>query len=687
MLKTKRFSLWAKAAVSVFLLLATSLLYPPTLFPLPGGSTGADAATGSSEIFFTILHTNDEHSALIPHSPAADYHPELPNNTIGGFARLATAVKQIREKKAAAGQPVLLLSGGDYIGGSPYSWLIPKEIAPELILMQYIGYDAVIIGNHEFDFGPANLAAYYQAAGYPDAHARTVILAANTVAPTGHPLATDLYRQTHLLTLDNGLVVGLFGLIGKEAVSYASGNPAPITFNDQLATAREAVSKLQAQGAQVIVAITHAGEEEDRELAREVPGIHVIIGGHTHTALHEPLLENGVIIAQAGSLLEFLGQLELAYDPHTGSLRLCNRQNNEPYLLPIDHRYPPDPGVEALIEEYTRELNSLIQIQTSGRFNHVLDLVAVASFPVSNKPPLQETPFGNFVADAMRLVTAQKTGKKVDLAIQANGSLRGSITPATLAHSRGHVTFYDLAELVGLGVGPDGNAGYPIVSLYLTGEEVRRVLEVAVLLQELMGDTYFLQFSGLRYDYNPRNAVLFTIPGLKQPVPSAVLPGSLGAVTRAELYTGDGRQQKGSLGYVPIKRGDQKLYHVVTDSYILSFLPMVGEMLPMLNLELKDASGNPVAQDRLDDLIVRPGGQELKVWQTVVEYAANQPLNSSGIPEIDSYYAEPAGRINPVGSFPLILLPLIALLLLAILLALSIRGIRRHRQKAKAPEC
>jgi len=287
------------------------------------------------------------------------------------------------------------------------------------------------------------------------------------------------------------------------------------------------------------------------------------------------------------------------------------------------------------------------------------------------------------VTDAMRIITSQKTGRRVDIAVQANGSIRGGITPGTLAHSQGVITFYDLAELVGLGVGPDGNAGYPIVSVYLTGEEVRRVLEVAVLLQQMMGDTYFLQFSGLRYDFDPRNAVLFTVPVIKQPIPSALLPGSFGAVTQAEVYTGAGRQGKGNEGFVTLRRGDQKLYHLVTDSYILSFLPMVGKMLPMLNLELKDAQGNVIPGDRLDELIVRVGGDELKVWQTVVEYAASQPANADGIPVIDSYYGDTAGRINSVRSFPLVMLPVLTLLFILILLALLLRGFRRSRRQVR----
>ena len=481
---------------------------------LPLGSLQA-AENPGDELLFTILHTNDEHAAVIPHSPAVDFHPEISNPAVGGFARLATAIKEIREQKEEAGEPVLLLSGGDYIGGSPFSWLVPRGFAPELSIMQAIGYDAVIIGNHEYDYGTDVLVTYLQAAGYPEAHERTVVLASNAVAPADHPMQ-GLYYRTHILELDNGLTVGLFGLLGKDALSVAN-SPEPLQFTDQVETARELVAELQAGGADVVIAITHSGVEEDRILAREVPGLHVIVGGHCHTALYEPVEENGVIIVQSGSLLKYLGQLELAYDPSAGSIRVRNTENSEPYLLPVDGRYALDPDVDGIIDQFSAELNALILRLTGGRFLHLLDTVVISDFSLAEKP-LQESPMGNFVADAMRIVTAERTGQKVDFAIQANGSIRGGITVGTLEHSQGQVAFYDLADSVGLGIGPDGYAGYPIVSVYLTGEEVRRALEVAVLLAQSMGDTYFLNFSGLRYDYDPRNAVLFTIPVLDQPL-------------------------------------------------------------------------------------------------------------------------------------------------------------------------
>lgn len=645
------------------------------LFSFAPANCSFASASSSEELYLTILHTNDEHGALIPHSPTVDYHPYREDPTIGGYARLASAVNEIRNEKLASGEPVLLLSAGDYIGGSAYSWLIPEGFAPEIIIKQAIGYDAVVIGNHEYDYGPDILAEYFMEAGYPGAHDQTVVLASNTDAPPGHPLRdNDLYRKKELIELDNGLKVGLFGLIGKQAVSYTTANE-PVQFKDQHETAREMVEQLKAEGAQLIIAITHSRVEEDVDLAVDVDGIDIIVGGHCHTALYEPIIENDTIILQAGSLLEYLGRLELAYNPETEELRIINQENDRSFLIRLDHSIPMDPDINEKIGTYTDILNQFLFEKTDGQFEDLLETVVLSDYIIPNKPPLQESPFGNFVTDAMRLVTEEKTGRQIDLAIQANGSIRGSLEPGTMPHALGQVSVYDLTELIGLGFGPDGTAGYPIVVAYLTGDEIRRALEVAVLLAELMGDTYFLQFSGLRYDYNPQNATFLTIPFLDLPVPTTR------AVTSAEIYTGNGIQGFDDQLYELVEWGDQQLYSLATDSYILSFLPMVGEMLPQLDIVLKDAEGNPLTEDQLEELIVYVEGSELKVWRTVLEFAASQPVGDSGLPEIDPYYASSAERINQVQSMPLITWPILILALFIIALYYLIRKIKSRKTK------
>ncbi|UCD21315.1 MAG: bifunctional metallophosphatase/5'-nucleotidase, partial [Chloroflexota bacterium] len=618
--------------------------------PFLGSPTDLNSQSRTGEeLYFCILHTNDMHSALIPHSPAVDYRMGEGNPAIGGFARLATAVNEIRESKSRQSEPVLLLDAGDLLGGGAFAWLTLNGSAPELTIIQEMGYDAVTIGNHEYDYSPDILAQYLLKAEYPEAHQETLVLASNTEAPPAHPLAArDLYRNTGTFELENGLKVGVFGIIGEDAI-LSMGDSGDVQFLDQHQTARQIVDQLEEQGADVIVAISHSGVEEDRGLAKKVPGIDIIVGGHGHTALHQPVLQGATIIVQAGSLGMYLGQLELAYDANTGNVRVRNEESNHPFLTPIDSSFACDPQIDTLVNQYTLDLNAYVQSVTGGEFDDIMSTVARSDFVLSNLPPFNETSLGNFVADAMRFVAQEFTGEKVDIAGQANGNIRSSISPGTMGYSAGNISFYEIIESTSVGRGLDDYPGCPIASVYLTGEEVRRVLEITILLQEFMGDSYFLHFSGLRYSYNPTNAVLLTVPFVNLPVPTTR------AVTRAELYTGDGIQSRNSEEYIPLKRGDERLYHVVTNAYLLLFLPLVTEMLPQLEVAPKNADGEPVPLDRVDELIIRHAdGRELKLWEAVVIYAAAQPHGEGGVPQVPDYYSSVSGRITKVWTFPLI---------------------------------
>lgn len=623
------------------------------------------------ELHFTILHTNDLHSALIPHSPAVDYHPEKPNPAVGGLARLATAVEGIRQTKS---EPVLLMDAGDFLGGSAFAWLALQGHAVELTIMQEMGYDVVTIGNHEYDYGPDVLAQYLMEAGYPEAHSSTLVVASNTRAPQGHPLASgDLLKTRAMLELTNGLKVGVLGLIGKDAVSLV-GDAGEVEFSDDRAAALQEVQTLKELGAHVIVAITHSGVSSDRELARAIPDIDVIVGGHCHTALYRPILEGDTIIVQAGSMGTYLGQLELSYDTGTGILRLRNDDNHSPFMIPIDDTFACHSEVARLVGEYTFILNDHLSELTAGEFVDVMATVARSDFALSNQPALNETPLGNFISDAMRLVTSLIIGDKVTVAVTANGVIRANIFPGTMEHSLDNISFYELSAAISLGYGTDGHAGLPIVSFYITGREMRRLLETAILLERFGGDTFFLQFSGLRYSYNAANAVLLTVPFIDLPIPTTR------AVVKAELYSGTGVQPAEGEGYVPLQWEDDSLYRVATDYYILSFLPWVTDLLPRLEIVPRNAEGTPVPPDKWKDLVVRCNeGHELKVWQAVVYHAAAQPPGADGVPHITNYYADTAGRINRVWAFPLV--AWLCLLLAAILAGSVLLIVRRRRRR------
>ncbi|MFP3872438.1 MAG: bifunctional metallophosphatase/5'-nucleotidase [Candidatus Aenigmatarchaeota archaeon] len=665
----------SKAATVVIIFLLSMM--PLTLMITPGRTTAE-----GDEIKFTILHTNDEHSSLIPHSPAVDYDPEEPDDpTRGGFSRLATAIDEIRSEKEEEGEEVLLLNAGDFLGGTSFGWLAPEEgHAVELELLQEMGYDATTIGNHEYDCGTDVLARYLKDAGYPEKHEETTVLASNTEADDDHPLSEDLYRDTALFELEEGLTIGTFALIGEHAIRV-TGDTGGVEFTEQHETAELMVERLEENGADVVVALSHSGVEEDRELARSVDGIDIIVGSHSHTPLHEPLRESGTIIVQADSYTDYLGRLELAYED--GEVRTINGVEGNDFLIPIDARFEPDQEISGLVDNYRGEVNELISEKTNGRFDDIKETVATSDFEIKDYPSKEETNMGNFITDGMRLVTGNVTGEPVDVAVQANGNIRGSVVPGSMPYSKGNISFYDLTGAVGLGYGEDGYAGYPMVSFYLTGEELYRVLEMAVLLEVLMSDDFFFQFSGLRYEYNPTNAVLFNLPFSETPLPSSR------AVTSVELYTGEGVQttETGGDEYVSLERDDENLYHVATDSHILSFLPAVSEIYSKLEVEPKNAEGESLEEEDWDEFTVhREDGTELKVWETVVEHAASQPEGEDGTPEIPEYYSETSGRINQVWSFPYIWLVYLALILTAGGVVLLIRRWRAKKEDGEE-EC
>lgn len=577
---------------------------------------------GMSEIIsFTILHTNDEHSSLLP-TPLLDNHETIANETTGGFARLSGMVNQIRNKR----ENVLLVSSGDYIGGPAFAWLALYGYSPEISLMQKIGYNAVTIGNHEYDYGPDILAEYYANAGYPEAQNITAIVASNSIFPDGHPLNFLGIKKNHILSINDNFKIGFIGLMGEDAERVAP-YAAPVKFEDRIISTRNSVNYLKTQGADVIILLGHTGYGEDEIIAQNVDGIDVIISGHSHTVLHKPNIVNNTIIAQTGAYLNNLGNLIFEYNTNTKELNLVNEKFDEPYLIPLDYTVPSDPIIEKEVEYYTMRLNEIIYDLTNGSYSSIFDIVLFSENIITNRPRLEETPMGNFVADAMRLQVEKALGKRVDLAVQANGVIRGAITPSNMPYSKDKVSFYDLIELVGLGFGPELTPGYPMVSIYLTGEEIRRVMEISILLSEMYGDTYFLQYSGANFEYSTNRTFWFRIPFTDTRVPSTK------SILKAELFVGEGIQNNNET--IELKKTDDNLYHVVTDYYLAAFLPFIGEVLPSLELILKDEDGNEVKY--IEDLIIYNNDMEYKVWQAVLEYASNQ-VEINGKNFINDYY-------------------------------------------------
>jgi len=574
---------------------------------------------------FTILHTSDEHSALVP-MPFVDYSATEKDNTEGGFARLASKINEIRKDKKD--ENVLLFSSGDIFGGSPFSWLILKNYAAEIELMKSMKYDALTIGNHEFDYGPEILAKYYKNAGYHGKDNKTSIISSNLNIPKNHPLDSIFIEENKIYTLSNGLKVGVFGYLGDGAYKLAT-KAKPIGIFKPEEIAKKQVEKLKNQGADIIVALSHSGIDEDRALAKKVKGIHLILGGHDHIKTIEPEKIKDTYIFHPAYYTKFLGKLEFEFDEKNKTLSFG--ENKEGFLIPINDEIKEDKIILKQIADYTKVLDIYLENYTFGLFKELNQNAINSNFELKNAH-LEESAIGNFITDGMRIVGEKIIGEKVDFAFQANGVIRSDLKPGTAKWSKNKIPFFDLAAVSCLGSGPDNSPGNPMVSVYLTEKEIYTALEVTTLLSQVYGDIFFMQYSGLKYVYNPKNAIRFKLPFIKFPIPK------FKAIYQVEKYNGEGIQN--TENYSLLNPKSEKLYHVVTDYYIASFLPKIGEMLPKRAIILKDKNGNPIK--KVDDSIVKNENQEFKIWESFAVYAVH--LSAKG--SMPDYYSKPQNRIT-----------------------------------------
>ena len=578
-----------------------------------------------------ILHTNDEHSEIIPHSPVLDYNTENDRST-GGMARLGGTVEEItREYRTEV--PVFLFNAGDFLAGTPFGWLASEGHGLELKLLQKIGYDAAVLGNHEFDYGVEILQEYMKDAGYPEANEDLTVLGSNIISPEGY-FFQEFYRNYRVIEKE-GVKIGVFGLIGEGAARIAPGT-GQLEFEKPSEAAQRILEVLEGY-ADINIALTHAGLEEDKALAREVSELDIIVGGHSHDSLYEPEIVNDTYILQAGYLLEYLGKMKLGYNQEQGEIAWYDYE-----LIKLDHNSPIDKEIKEICERYMEKLNSLISDITEGEFNHIKDPVVASSFDLEKDPYVGENPVGNFITDAMRIESSKVLDREVDIAFQGNGQIRGDFYAGG---EENLITFYDLAGPNSLGTGPEDNLGFPLVSGYITGEEVETLLEVASFIYQVESDRHFIQFSGLRYSYDPDNAVLGTVPMLDIPI----LP--MQAVTEAEFYPGSDPQPDKTDSEEFTDFADDRLYKMVTDSHMLSQISLVEEIIPWVDLEPKDAEGNPLDIDDIGEHVVSGEEGNLKVWQAVVNYADSLEAGDSQQTELarmPQYYAGTQGRIEEV---------------------------------------
>ncbi|MBT3222728.1 MAG: bifunctional metallophosphatase/5'-nucleotidase, partial [Proteobacteria bacterium] len=366
-------------------------------------------------------------------------------------------------------------------------------------------------------------------------------------------------------------------------------------------TAREQALALRSEGVDLVVVLSHSGirkqadglwGEGDIDLLREVPEIDVIVGGHSHTVLKEPLKVDGRLCLQAGSDTKYLGELTLFRDGERWAM--------DSYTLhPIDDSIGGDPLITAFVGELQEEVTHRVLEPAGYDFEQVL-----AESPRTLTRAIDDHVLGNLVTDALRVAAS------ADVSMSGSGALRADVWRGRTGLQRTS----DLFRIMGLGIGTiDDSPGYAVVKGWVTGRDLKDVFEFLLIGYQLKGKDYYPRISGAQVTYN-NNRVPFDR-----------------VVT---IAIGDD-----SGGYVPADIDDDTLYSAAFSTYVGSFLPQVSKLsYGLLDVTMRHEDGTPA--ETLDDLLFdvepnRQGVQELKGYKALFDYVAALPdHDGDGIPEL-----------------------------------------------------
>lgn len=575
---------------------------------------------------FTILHTNDLHSNFLGMSPAADYSPFTlsDDKTRGGFARLAALIATRKEARNQQG-PVLILDGGDYSMGTAFGAAI-RETGAELVLMARMGYDATTLGNHDFDLGPDGLSQSIDVA--VKAGRIPAVVASNSDFSAKDSNLAGLERLTkeglirrHLVIERGGMRFGIFGLLGKEAQFYTSGAGA-VTFPNAVETAKEMVKVLREQEkVDVVICLSHGGltqgkdgrftDGEDVQLAKAVPGIDVVIGGHTHTELKDPTIVNGrTPVVQTGKYGENLGELVITLDG--------DKLTVESYKLhPIDDSITGDRAIADEIDKVKKTVTEAVFASRGYRIDQPL-AVATRDLPNTFTDIAAGTILANLVTDAFRKAT------KADIGFTANGLMRSPLTRG----KSGVLTVYDVFAVAPLGDGiADTTAGSALVTAYFTGADLKSILEFHLIENPMQPGQFFPRASGMRFTYDKSRPVF-------------------DVVTDIELGDLDRGYRK-----IDITGQENQLYSLTCPLYLGLFIVAIPKYTKgKLTLVPKNKDGHAL-KSRTEALDMPRGGstpdllpprgsvdsqsvvtvaekgptREIKEWQAIMDYLRNLP--------------------------------------------------------------
>ena len=458
----------------IFILLLASCVRPPKPAPTP-----PSPPPPPPPFTLSIMHTNDTHAHILPFNRFGNTCSEQEagqGQCFGGVARRATEVKRIRETEPNA----ILVDAGDQFQGTLF--YTEYKGKPMQQFMNELGYDAMTLGNHEFDDGPQVLADFASGLKFP-------IVSSNIVV-ADEPLLKDLIKP-YVVKQIEGHSVGIVGYTTEDLASISNPGPS-VVVEDIDSSMAKAVDELEKQNVSIIVALSHAGLARDLELASSMDGIDVIVGGHTHSYLSNtdpesegtyPIMMNSpsgdpVLVVTAAAWGKYLGHLDVTFDDKG----VADEWKGDPILL--DNSISQDEAVLAEAMEWDSQL-ATFRTQLIGQTT--VDLGGQ-----NQMCRYEECNLGNLITDAMLWETrAQGT----QIAFFNGGGIRASI-PA------GDITMENILEVL-----PFLDT---VATLELTGADLRQVLEHGVSKAESNqneGTGRFLQVAGLKFTWDPTKPV------------------------------------------------------------------------------------------------------------------------------------------------------------------------------------
>ncbi|WP_153017268.1 bifunctional metallophosphatase/5'-nucleotidase [Alkalihalobacillus trypoxylicola] len=433
------------------------------------------AAEKESEDFtLTILHMNDTHAHV----------EQLPS--------LISTIQEVRNERPDS----LLLHGGDVFSGTLYFNQFKGQA--DLALMNLMNIDAMVFGNHEFDLGSSengqqSLAKFVEGANFPflgtnidfsrDAFMSSKAQKTFTAAPEAGQAYDGIIQEI------DGEQVGIFGLTTEETADIAS--PVNVTFSDYIEEAQRAVDSFKELGVNKIIAVTHLGFDSNPQvgndilLAQQVDEIDVIVGGHSHTRLSEPVMierdlqgneKDPTLIVQAYQYGNFLGDLQVSFDGD-GIIKEYSGQ-----LLDTNER-EPNQEAQTILQPFKEEIEALANQETGAIAQKRLNNPRLSDSEVSVRA--NETELGNLITDAM-LAKAKEQVPEVQIAMQNGGGIRAAI-------EEGPIRVGDIIAVL-----PFGND--PTV-VELSGAEIREALEHSVRLAPEESGA-FLHVAGMTFTYD-----------------------------------------------------------------------------------------------------------------------------------------------------------------------------------------